>query len=135
MSTSITATSKKTLLDIIDTIHYKEGWSFSVNHRNQFLCTVIQTCSRTGLPITQHFAQDNWPEVCGNCASPEAYVYECIRKIELHEVGEWLIIGNERLYDPHNPECWRRHGQPVPASVMKECGGAIGYFGGLGQGE
>lgn len=120
----MTERTERTLLDIIDKIVYKEGWSFKVNDEDQFICTVVQTCSRTGIPITQHFAQDNWPEVCGNCESPESYVYECIRKVEFHEVGEWLVIDGDRLYDPHNADCWRRHGYEPPVS-LRTSGGSI----------
>jgi hypothetical protein len=85
-------------------------------------------CSRTGLPLTQHFKFDNWPEVCGNCENPESYIYECIRQVEFHEVGEWLIIDGQRPYDPHDPECYIRNGYTPPEDA-KATGGTIDKYG------
>lgn len=115
----------RTLLDILDKIQYKEGWSFYVNDEDAFLIKVVVTCSRTGLPLTQNFKFDNWPQDCGNCESPETYLYECLRKVEFHEVGEWLIINGNREFDPHDPEAWVRHGQEPPVDA-RTSGGWIG---------
>lgn len=116
----------KTLKEIAGTITYKENWSFYINDlADHFVCKVTLTCSRTGLPITQHFIFDNCTAVSAGCKSPESYVYECIRKVEFHEVGEWLRFDGQLRYDPHDPDAWIRAGLTPPLFPDRQ-GGWIG---------
>jgi hypothetical protein len=107
------------LSEILNRIEYRPGWSFDIDG-DQFLITAPLIDSRTRLPKTLTFG---WPmEDYFGCESAESFLYECLRQVAFHEVGEWLVIDGVRYYDPHDPAAWARAGKTMPDPPK---GGAI----------
>jgi hypothetical protein len=46
------------------------------------------------------------PEATYNAKSWRRWIFECCRKVEDHELGEWFLVGGDRPFAPlHGPGC------------------------------
>lgn len=95
---------------LVERVSCKPGWTFrldkvvNVDHK-VFVIRVYDApdSRRTGHTVTidHHFPV---PEATYNEKTWRRWIFECCRKVEDHELGEWFIDGAERPFAPlHGP--------------------------------
>lgn len=88
----------------------KPGWIFrlqalSDGSAHELIVSIPVTDSRGGTlsRIENHFPV---PEATYNEKSWRRWVFECCRKVEDHELGEWFLVDGARPFAPlHGPGC------------------------------
>jgi hypothetical protein len=98
------------LADLVDKVRCKPGWSFSLVEEDGATRLVIQVRGRDSsrpfddqtMMAIRHFMPV--PEASFNEKTWRRWIFECCRRVENHELGEWFRIGDERPFQPlHGP--------------------------------
>ena len=91
---------------LVDRTTCKPGWRFSFDDDDEGLRLVIfipvQDSRGKDLRGVHHYFPV--PVTTWNEKSWRRWVFECCRKVEDHELGEWFLVGDERPFAPcHSP--------------------------------
>jgi hypothetical protein len=95
------------LRSVVDRATCKPGWEFGLSDDDEGPRLVIHVPGEnarapgTPLRIAHYFPA---PTTTWNEKSWRRWVFECCRKVEDHELGEWFLIDGERPFAPcHSP--------------------------------
>jgi hypothetical protein len=96
------------LRDLVSRVTCKPGWEFSFADDDEgFRLVITIPCddSRSTRPrqmVINHYFPI--PTATYNAKSWRRWVFECCRRVEDHELGEWFLVDNERPFAPlHGP--------------------------------
>jgi hypothetical protein len=94
--------------DLVEKVTCKPGWHFSLLGDQQHgLRLVIFVPGRDSYAPDQRLNINHFfpvPTATYNAKSWRRWIFECCRKVENHELGEWFIIDGERPFAPlHGP--------------------------------
>jgi hypothetical protein len=97
------------LADLLTKVTCKPGWSFALREKEGGFKTLVITIPVVDSRGGSFTGVDNSfpvPEATYNMKSWRRWVFECCRKVEDHELGEWFIVDGERPFAPlHGPGC------------------------------
>lgn len=99
------------LAEIVAQVACKPGWLFDLRRPSgdvypKLVITVPGYDSARPSEITEYTVSHYFPvpEATFNAASWRRWIFECCRRLENHELGEWFRIGAERPFAPlHGP--------------------------------
>jgi hypothetical protein len=85
----------------------KPGWEFALRDEDGALRLVIKVSGFNSYNEEQPFSVRNYfpvPIATYNMKTWRRWIFECCRKVENHELGEWFKIDGERPFAPlHGP--------------------------------
>lgn len=94
------------LAGLVAVLRYKPGWSFKIAGPLGSMFCVFATTPDSGHPervrTTQH--QFLIPDFELDGRTPVRWVFDCLLLCELHEVGEFFRVANERPFFPHHQD-------------------------------
>jgi hypothetical protein len=95
------------LFELVERVTCKPGWSFRLDDDDDGFRLVILipvTDSRPGGELTGVRHYFPVPTTTWNAKSWRRWIFECCRRVEDHELGEWFLDGRERPFAPlHGP--------------------------------
>jgi hypothetical protein len=96
------------LRDLLPHVTCKPGWVFSLNDDEEGFRLVIHVpCMNSRATPTHPFTVIHFfpiPTTTWNFKSWRRWIFECCRRVEDHELGEWFLVDGERPFAPlHGP--------------------------------
>lgn len=88
-------------------VKYKPGFRFAIRYGHSLCIDTDVECAyrRNGGVFRLTFQRRLEPDFVKswNEGYARKFIFDFIMEFERHEVGEWLLFGDERPFDPHEP--------------------------------
>jgi hypothetical protein len=93
---------------LVASVTCKPGWRFSLQEDDDgFRLVIFEPCHDSRVSTSRPIAINHFfpvPTATYNLKSWRRWIFECCRKVEDHELGEWFLVDGDRPFAPlHGP--------------------------------